>query len=210
MFFVSSRPWSLRILHGVTDALRTALFWTEISDVGPGISWSHVPCLGSISPGAPTTTGTRSSLSAVPAHGISLQTNPPFNTHRQLVVDQTNKVLSSAPSQQWHIITGASQRVSVHAPFPAVWCFTELMWLLYHQNLYLTLTFACSFTAQTLSFPRIPAEVKNMLSLSVIHPSTWVCVWAFCCSSLWLSEALGCCCQDGAVVVTLLLPWFCA
>ncbi|XP_051261435.1 sialic acid-binding Ig-like lectin 12 isoform X2 [Dicentrarchus labrax] len=51
------RPGSLRVLRSILAVPRTALFWTEASDVVPGICWSHSPSLGVTAPRAPTTTG---------------------------------------------------------------------------------------------------------------------------------------------------------
>uniref|UniRef100_A0A669AZ21 mitogen-activated protein kinase kinase kinase n=1 Tax=Oreochromis niloticus TaxID=8128 RepID=A0A669AZ21_ORENI len=49
---------NLRVLRSILAVPRTALFWTEISDVVPGICWSHSPSLGVTAPSAPITTGT--------------------------------------------------------------------------------------------------------------------------------------------------------
>ena len=52
------RSGSLRVLRSILAVLSTALFWTESSDVVPGICWSHSSSLGVTAPSAPITTGT--------------------------------------------------------------------------------------------------------------------------------------------------------
>ena len=47
------KPGSLRVLHRILAVPRIALFWIEISDVIPGICWSHAPSLGVTAPSAP-------------------------------------------------------------------------------------------------------------------------------------------------------------
>ncbi|TWW54402.1 Integrin alpha-6 VLA-6 [Takifugu flavidus] len=44
------RPGSLRVLRRILAVPRTALFWTEISGVVPGICWSHLLRLGVTAP----------------------------------------------------------------------------------------------------------------------------------------------------------------
>ena len=48
----------LRVMHSILYIPSTALFWTERSDVVPGICWSHSSSLGVTAPSAPITTGT--------------------------------------------------------------------------------------------------------------------------------------------------------
>ncbi|XP_054628923.1 uncharacterized protein LOC129179559 isoform X3 [Dunckerocampus dactyliophorus] len=50
------RPGSWRVLRSILAVPRTALFWTEMSDVSPGICWSHFSSVGDTVPIAPMTT----------------------------------------------------------------------------------------------------------------------------------------------------------
>ncbi|PWA28005.1 hypothetical protein CCH79_00012110, partial [Gambusia affinis] len=52
------RPGSLRVLRSILTVPRTAHFWTEMSDVVPGICCSHCSSLGVTAPRVPMTTGT--------------------------------------------------------------------------------------------------------------------------------------------------------
>ncbi len=52
------RPGSLKVLHGILAVPNIALFWTETSDVLPGICWSHSSSLLVTAPSAPIITGT--------------------------------------------------------------------------------------------------------------------------------------------------------
>ncbi|PWA28582.1 hypothetical protein CCH79_00013551 [Gambusia affinis] len=52
------RPGSLRVLRSILAVPRTAHFWTEMSDVVPGICCSHCSSLGVTAPRVPMTTGT--------------------------------------------------------------------------------------------------------------------------------------------------------
>jgi len=56
------RPGSLRFLRSILAVRRTALFWTEISDVIHGICWSHSPSSGVTAPSALIRTGTTASI----------------------------------------------------------------------------------------------------------------------------------------------------
>ena len=51
------RPGGLRVLCSILAVPRTVLFWTEVSEVDPEISWSPSPSLGVTAPSAPITTG---------------------------------------------------------------------------------------------------------------------------------------------------------
>ncbi|XP_049610708.1 transcription factor ETV7 isoform X1 [Syngnathus scovelli] len=53
------RPGSLRVLRSIFAVPSTALFWTEMSDVFPGICFSHSSSLGVTAPSAPMTTECR-------------------------------------------------------------------------------------------------------------------------------------------------------
>lgn len=46
------RPWGLKVLRSILVVSSSALFWVEISDVAPGICWSHFPNLGITVPSA--------------------------------------------------------------------------------------------------------------------------------------------------------------
>ncbi|XP_067435009.1 putative ferric-chelate reductase 1 [Thunnus thynnus] len=59
------RPGSLRVLCSILGVPRTALFWTETSDVVPGICWSHSPSLWVTAPSAPITTGTTVAITPI-------------------------------------------------------------------------------------------------------------------------------------------------
>ena len=52
------RPGSLRVLRSILAVPSTAVFWTESSDVVPGIYWSHSFSRGVTAPSAPFTSGT--------------------------------------------------------------------------------------------------------------------------------------------------------
>ena len=59
---VHQSPGSLRVLRSILAVPITALFWTESSDVVPGICWSHSSSLGVTAPSVPITTGTALTL----------------------------------------------------------------------------------------------------------------------------------------------------
>ena len=57
------KPGGMTVLRSILAVPRTALFWTEISDVVPKIYWSHSPSLGvKVSQDAQITTDTTVAL----------------------------------------------------------------------------------------------------------------------------------------------------
>lgn len=55
-------PWTLRVLHSICAVPVTALLWTDISVVAPGICWCHSPSFGVAVLSAPVTTRTTVTL----------------------------------------------------------------------------------------------------------------------------------------------------
>ena len=58
IFFLYQRLWSPRALRSILAVLSNVLFWTEISNVVPGVCCSHQSSLRVIVPSAPIITGT--------------------------------------------------------------------------------------------------------------------------------------------------------
>lgn len=78
------RSGSLRLMHSNSAVRRSALFWIEISDVFPGLCWSHTPSLGITAPNVPI--NTRTKVSCMLEYGIAEPSSSSWSLSRLLIL----------------------------------------------------------------------------------------------------------------------------